>query len=141
MPITIKVRENGPLFIAPEFVDEVVLVDHAGNRIETKPGKGIALCRCGASVNKPFCDGTHSRIGFVGAEAAQRATDAAQKAAGAVQEAVLDTVQKATGLVQKATDAVRGDASRGDASRGDASRGDAPRAPEGERGGGEKDRG
>ena len=126
MPITITVRQNGPLFISADDAAQVTLVDHAGNRVEPKPGKGIALCRCGASVNKPFCDGTHSRIGFVGAEAAQRATDAAQKAAGAVQEAVLDTVQKATGLVQKATDAVRGDA---------------PRTPEGERGGGEKDRG
>lgn len=120
MPITIKVRENGPLFITPEDAAQVVLVDHAGNPIEPKPGKGIALCRCGGSVNKPFCDGTHSRIGFKGAEAAQRAADATQKAAdatqkaaGLVQEAVLDTVQKATGLVQRAADAVRGDSGTG----------------------------
>jgi CDGSH-type Zn-finger protein len=30
----------------------------------------IALCRCGASTTKPFCDGTHSRVGFAAAEAA-----------------------------------------------------------------------
>ena len=77
MSITIKVRENGPLFITPEDAAQVVLVDHAGNRIEPKPGKGIALCRCGASVNKPFCDGTHTRIGFKGAEQARQEFDAA----------------------------------------------------------------
>jgi CDGSH-type Zn-finger protein len=55
----------------------VDLVDHEGNPIETRPGKPVYLCRCGASQNKPFCDSTHSKIGFLGAEAAVRAADRA----------------------------------------------------------------
>lgn len=67
--VTIKVRENGPYLVTGEFT----LTDAAGNRIEPPPGKGVALCRCGGSQNKPFCDGTHSRVGFAAAEAAVQA--------------------------------------------------------------------
>lgn len=72
MSITITVRQNGPFFIPADEASQVTILDHAGNRVEPKPGKGIALCRCGASVNKPFCDGAHSKIGFAAAEAAVR---------------------------------------------------------------------
>jgi CDGSH-type Zn-finger protein len=63
MSVTIKVRENGPYKIEGEFR----LVDANDNEILiVKP----VLCRCGGSTTKPFCDGTHSKIGFQGAIAA-----------------------------------------------------------------------
>jgi CDGSH-type Zn-finger protein len=45
----------------------VTLVDHEGKELETREGKPFFLCRCGASENKPFCDGSHNKIGFQGA--------------------------------------------------------------------------
>jgi CDGSH-type Zn-finger protein len=42
------------------------LVDHEGNEIPTKDGMPFFLCRCGASQNKPFCDGSHKRVQFRG---------------------------------------------------------------------------
>ena len=74
MPVTIKVRKDGPYLIDGEFT----LTDHEGKPIPIPPlapGKLVALCRCGGSTKKPFCDGTHSRIGFKGAEEAQREFD------------------------------------------------------------------
>ncbi len=58
----ITVRQHGPLLV--EGVD-VTLADAAGAElpVERRP---FALCRCGASENKPFCDGAHNRIGFDG---------------------------------------------------------------------------
>ena len=80
MPLVIKVRENGP-FAIDVTTGEFVLVDHNDEPIPIpplKPGKTtVTLCRCGASVKKPFCDGTHSRIGFRAAEAAVHGTTAA----------------------------------------------------------------
>lgn len=76
-PLKITVRKNGPYFI--EGTDSVQLVDHEGNPIAIpSEKKNIALCRCGGSTTKPFCDGTHSRIGFKGAEEAQREFDRTQ---------------------------------------------------------------
>ena len=69
--VRITIRENGPYRVE----GDVPLYDHLGNRIEPpKPG-GYSLCRCGASANKPFCDKTHSAIGFIGARAAAEAFD------------------------------------------------------------------
>jgi len=66
MVTTIRLRQNGPYVIDG---DDVNVVDWNGveYRIERRP---IALCRCGASTKKPFCDGTHSKVGFRAAEAA-----------------------------------------------------------------------
>ena len=58
--LTIRLRRNGPYVVES---DEVRVVDWNGVEypVERLP---IALCRCGASAKKPFCDGTHSKIGF-----------------------------------------------------------------------------
>ena len=67
-PLVIRCRENGPYVVQ----GAVKIVDHLGNEL-TPPAGGkaaVALCRCGASTNKPFCDGTHSKIGFLAAEGA-----------------------------------------------------------------------
>lgn len=59
----IRCRENGPLVVEMP----VEIVDHQGNLIPIPAGKEvIALCRCGVSKNKPFCDGAHKTCGFVG---------------------------------------------------------------------------
>jgi len=62
--VTITIRKNGP-YIVRGLVE---LKDAEGNAYPVKDV--IALCRCGASTTKPFCDGTHSKIGFLAAEQA-----------------------------------------------------------------------
>ena len=77
--ITITVRNNASLAITGDDVAQVRLVDHEGNEISTEGKKVISLCRCGASTKKPFCDGTHSKIGIKGAEEARIEFDAQQQ--------------------------------------------------------------
>jgi CDGSH-type Zn-finger protein len=62
--VTIEIIENGPYIVS----GAVELKDGDGNVYPAK--KRSALCRCGASTTKPFCDGTHSKIGFQAAERA-----------------------------------------------------------------------
>ncbi len=65
--VEIKARHNGPY----KVTGPVRLIDAEGNEYDlAEQGEAVALCRCGGSTTKPFCDGTHSRIGF---EAAERA--------------------------------------------------------------------
>ena len=72
--VKIIARKNGPFRVeAPE--GSIELVDADGQKYDLTGKPNFALCRCGGSVNKPFCDGTHSRIGFQAAEGAVRAQD------------------------------------------------------------------
>lgn len=64
--ITITPKPNGPLIVegpcrivAPDGRELPVPLGKDGN-----PTQVIKLCRCGGSATKPFCDGTHKRIGF-----------------------------------------------------------------------------
>ncbi len=59
--LRIKASKNGPLIVQGSFEME----DRDGN-VQVCKGKSIALCRCGASRTKPFCDGTHTNVKFFG---------------------------------------------------------------------------
>ena len=59
-PVTIVCNANGPLRITGNFV----IKDPQGNSFDLSGRSTISLCRCGHSENKPFCDGTHNKIGF-----------------------------------------------------------------------------
>lgn len=57
-PLTVTPVENGPL----RFTGPLTIRSAAGRTIECAPQAW--LCRCGASASKPYCDGTHKKIGF-----------------------------------------------------------------------------
>jgi 3-phenylpropionate/trans-cinnamate dioxygenase ferredoxin subunit len=57
--VTITATENGPYRVD----GDIELRDQDGHPSDTA-GTPIFLCRCGASARKPFCDGSHARIGF-----------------------------------------------------------------------------
>lgn len=69
MPVTTKILKNGPYAVSGDL-SELELKDADGNPYNLSGKTAIFLCRCGASVTKPFCDGQHSKIGFQAAEAA-----------------------------------------------------------------------
>ena len=65
--VVIRCRENGPFVVT----GKVQLIDHQGNPFPIPEGKdNIALCRCGQSANRPFCDGTHRTCEFKSEELA-----------------------------------------------------------------------
>ena len=70
--VQIKVQRNGPYLVT----GPVTLIDADGNPYDISERKTVALCRCGGSTNKPFCDGTHSKVGF---QAANRAVQEAEE--------------------------------------------------------------
>jgi len=65
--VSIRLRDNGPLVVE----GPIHLVDAEGNEYAIDSSKpAIALCRCGSSTNKPYCDGSHKGCGFESAERA-----------------------------------------------------------------------
>lgn len=71
---TITPRDNGPYLVQGNFT----ILSPDGSEIPAQ-SETVALCRCGGSTNKPFCDGTHSRIGFA---AAMKAVEEAEQSSG-----------------------------------------------------------
>ncbi len=67
--VEIKVRDDGPY----KVTGPIRLVDADGNEFELAEGNAVALCRCGASQTKPFCDRTHRECGFAARERASAA--------------------------------------------------------------------
>jgi CDGSH-type Zn-finger protein len=65
--VSIRCRENGPFVVE----GPITVVDHEGDAFPINPDKpAVALCRCGASGNRPFCDGSHKTAEFKADETA-----------------------------------------------------------------------
>jgi CDGSH-type Zn-finger protein len=65
--VTIRLRDHGPLVVE----GPVTVIDAEGRAFTIDNNKpAVALCRCGQSNKKPFCDGTHKACGFQSAERA-----------------------------------------------------------------------
>lgn len=78
----ISVTENGPYVVdgSVPLARRTIVTDDAGDSVEWRQDEEFEaratynLCRCGQSGTKPFCDGSHARVGFDGTETASRAT-------------------------------------------------------------------
>ena len=71
------VRNNGPLRVEG---DGIVIVDQDGKTFGLSGRTVVSLCRCGHSENKPFCDGSHNKVGFQSEVAARDLPPPAPKA-------------------------------------------------------------
>ncbi|MGP6159211.1 MAG: CDGSH iron-sulfur domain-containing protein [Vulcanimicrobiaceae bacterium] len=69
--VSITIRPGGPYLVR----GPVALRDADGNVFDLEGKEVVALCRCGGSTTKPFCDGTHSKIGFQAASKAVAETE------------------------------------------------------------------
>jgi CDGSH iron-sulfur domain-containing protein 3 len=58
--VLIKVRDDGPY----KVIGPVRVIDVDGNEFVLPAGEAVALCRCGHSQKKPFCDASHREAGF-----------------------------------------------------------------------------
>ncbi|MGH7854671.1 MAG: CDGSH iron-sulfur domain-containing protein [Candidatus Binatia bacterium] len=65
--VTVKASKNGPY----EVAGGAKILDHTGKEYAESAIDPLYLCRCGASKNKPFCDGSHEDIGFKAEETAK----------------------------------------------------------------------
>ncbi len=74
MPISATAVPRGPLIVTGDLSD-LILAWQDGTPVDVEGREKLVLCRCGASVRQPFCDGTHTKIGFDGAEAALKTAD------------------------------------------------------------------
>jgi len=78
----IQVTLNGPYIVTGRvpLSEQIIVVDSRGDSVEWREGRTYpaqetyALCRCGRSRSMPFCDGTHTLVGFKGIETASRAS-------------------------------------------------------------------
>jgi CDGSH-type Zn-finger protein len=78
--VSVTVSQNGPYIVTGDLplAKQTIVTDARGGSEAWQEGEAIphketyALCRCGASATKPFCDGAHSKIGFKGPETASR---------------------------------------------------------------------
>lgn len=66
--VNVTIRDNGPFLVE----GNISIEDAEGNSYQVER-KSVSLCRCGASSDQPFCNGTHAKVGF---ESAPRADEA-----------------------------------------------------------------
>ena len=83
----IRVSKNGPYLVSegPKLTTRTPVIDDRGDAVAWTEGADwpsrptYVLCRCGRSANKPFCDGTHQKVGFDGSCTADRAPGATRR--------------------------------------------------------------